>query len=139
MTTTTRSAVERLVNDYEALLDGDTSKLDVLAESFTYHASGMPEEGIQGPEAFAEHLNGARERFPDLHVTIENGLVDDEVTMQEWSMAGTHEGEVDGVPPTGREMKLSTMTTTVVADGKIQEVREYFDPQELQSQMEADA
>ena len=138
MTTTTRSNVERLVNDYAALLDGDTSKLDVPTESFTYHAPGMPEEGLQGPEVFAEYLDGSRKRFPDLRVTIANGLVDDEVTMQEWRMAGTLEGEVDGVPPTGREMKLSTMTTTVVSDGKIQEVREYFDPQELQSQMEAD-
>ena len=138
MTTTTKQQTEQLVDDYEALLDGDTSKLDVLAESFTYHSPGMPEEGLQGREAFAEYLGMGRERFPDLHVRIENGLVDEEVTMQEWKMVGTHEGEVDGVPPTGREMELYTMTTTVVSDGKIQEVREYFDQQEMMAQLEPD-
>lgn len=136
MTTTTIQEVEQLVSDYEALLDGDTSKLDILGESFTYYGPGM-REGL-GREAFREFLNTARERFSDLRVTLENGLVGDEVTMQEWKMVGTHEGEVDGVPPTGREMELYTMTTTVVSDGKIHEVREYFDQQELQSQMEPD-
>lgn len=129
--------VEQLVEDYERLLDGDRSKLDVLGESFRYHAPGMPEEGLQ-QEAFEGFLGAARERFPDLRVTIENNLVGDEVTMQEWKMAGTHEGEVDGVPPTGREMELYTMTTTVVSGGKIQEVREYFDQQELTSQLESE-
>lgn len=127
--------MEQLVEDYETLLDGDRSKLDVFGESFRYHAPGMPEEGLQ-QEAFEEFLGAARERFPDLRVTIENNLVGNEVTMQEWKMIGTHEGEVDGVPPTGREMELYTMTTTVVSDGKIQEVREYFDQQELMSQLE---
>lgn len=127
--------VEDLVRDYEDLLSGDRSKLDVLDESFTYHAPGMPAEGLQR-EAFADFLGAARERFSDLQVTLENGVVGEEVTMQEWKMVGTHDGEVDGVPPSGREMELYTMSTTIVSDGKIQEVREYFDPQELQAQME---
>lgn len=135
MAKATTQQVEQVVNEYEQLLDGDTSKLDILSESFTYHAPGMPDEGL-GQEGFEQYLNSARERFPDLHVTIENGLVDDTVTMQEWKMVGTHEGEVDGIPPTGREMEMHTMSTTVVSDGKIQAVREYFDQQELMSQME---
>lgn len=134
MTTTGKQDVEQLVSDYEALLDGDTSKLDVLDESFTYYAPGM-REGI-GQEAFREFLNSSRKRFPDLRVTLENGLVGDGVTMQEWKMVGTHDGEVDGIPPTGREMELYTMTTTVVSNDKINEVREYFDQQELITQIE---
>lgn len=135
MSESTRPDAEQLVSDYEALLNGDTSKLSVLSEAFTYYSPGVSEEGM-GREAFEEYLNASRVRFPDLRVTMENDLVGEEVTMQEWKMAGTHEGEVDGVPPTGREMELYTMTTTVVSDGKIHEVREYFDTQELAAQME---
>lgn len=137
MSKATTPAVEDLVRDYEALLSGDRSKLDVLDESFTYHAPGMPAEGLQRA-GFTDFLSAARQRFSDLRVTLENGVVGEEVTMQEWKMVGTHDGEVDGVPPSGREMELSTMTTTIVSDGKIQEVREYFDPQELQAQLEID-
>lgn len=32
-------------------------------------------------------------------------------------------------------MELTIMTTSVAAEGKIQDVREYFDQQELMSQM----
>lgn len=51
-------------------------------------------------------------------------------------MVGTHEGEADGVPPTGRKIELHTITT-VISDGEIQEVREYFEPQGRPSQLEA--
>lgn len=130
-----QSDAEQLISDYEALLNGDTSKLSVLSESFTYHSPGVPEEGM-GLEAFEEYLKAGRVQFPDLRVFLENDLVGDGVTMQEWRMIGTHEGEVDGVPPSGREMELQTMSTTVISDGKITEVREYFDTQTLAAQME---
>ena len=126
------------MNDYGDLLNGDSSKLSALSGSFRYHAPGMPEEGL-GQAGFEEYLSGASQRFSDLKVTLENGLVGDGITMQEWKMVGTHDGEVDGIPPTGRVMELSTMSTTVIADGKIQEVREYFDQQELLSQLEPEA
>lgn len=81
-------------------MDADTSKISVLSESFTYHAPVTPEDGL-GREEFDVYLNATRQRFPDLRESIENGLVGDGVTMQEWKMVGTHEGEVDGIPPTG--------------------------------------
>lgn len=80
MTQATEQDVEQLVTDYEELVDGTLSKLDVLGESLTYHAPGLPEEGLQ-QEAFKEFLGAGRQRFPDLRVTIENSLVGDEVTM----------------------------------------------------------
>lgn len=135
MTKATTPDVEQLVSDYEDLLSGDASKLDVVSESFTYYGPGMPEDGIQGRDAYGEFLQSHREAFPDLTVTVESALADGEVTMQEWTMAGTHEGEFNGLAPTGRVVEMQTMSKTLVADGKIQEVREYYNPQEFMDQL----
>jgi len=127
--------VEQLVSDYEDLLSGDASKLDVVSESFTYYGPGMPEDGLQGRDAYGEFLQSHRGAFPDLTVTVESGLADGEVTMQEWTMVGTHEGEFNGLAPTDRVIEMKTMSKTTIADGKIQEVREYYDPQEFMGQL----
>ena len=51
--------------------------------------------------------------------------------MMEWTMTGTHEGEYDGIPPTGEEMAVGGMSTVVVEDGQVQADRLYFDTQEM--------
>lgn len=137
MSKATSPNVEQIVDDYADLLSGDSSKLDIVSESFTYYGPGMPEEGLQGRDAYGEFLLSHREAFPDLTVTVENGLVDGEVTMQEWMMVGTHKGEFNGLPPTGRVIEMNTMSKTLIADGKVQEVREYYDPQVFMDQLGA--
>ena len=64
MSESTRPDAEQLVNDYEALLNGDLSKLDVLSQSFTFYGPGMPEEGLDR-DAFEEYVRGNREAFDD--------------------------------------------------------------------------
>lgn len=44
--------VEQLMSDFLDLHDGDESKIDVVSESFTLHAPGLPEEGLRGREAW---------------------------------------------------------------------------------------
>jgi len=74
-------------------------------------------------------------RSLDFTVTVESGLADGEVTMQEWTMVGTHEGEFNGLTPTGRVIEMNTMSKTRIADGRIQEVREYYDSRSPMTQL----
>ena len=126
--------VEQLVSDYEDLLNGDFSKLDVLSRSFTFYGPGMPEEGLDR-EAFEEYVRGNRDAFPDLQFTIDEMLASDTVIMSEWTVTGTHEGEFNGIPPTGRKVEFNTMTKHLITDGKIHEELGYYDPQEMLSQL----
>jgi len=64
ITTATTPDVKPLVSDYEDLLSGDASKLNVVSESFTYYGPGMPEDGLQGRDAYGEFLQSHRGAFP---------------------------------------------------------------------------
>jgi len=54
----------------------------------------------------------------------------------EFTITGTHDGELEGIPPTGRKLELRGMEKFRVVDGKIQEMRAYFDPQEIPEQLD---
>lgn len=53
-------------------------------------------------------------------------LADDERTMVEWTVTGTHEGELSTTPPTGRDIDMTGMSKTLIEDGNVQEGRIYY-------------
>jgi len=59
--------------------------------------------------------------FPDFRVTTENIVAEGDKVAVRWTVTGTHEGTLMGVPPTGRPVKFSGMTIYRFADGKIVE------------------
>lgn len=130
---TTRDA-EQLMNDYFALRRGDHSKLDVLAESFTFH---LATDEIHGPDGLVAMQEEIERAFPDGNLEVHDMLVSDDVAFWDWTMTGTHEGEFNGIEPTGRTVALNGISKTTIADGKIQENWAYFDSQDLMAQLGA--
>lgn len=119
--------VEDIVNDR------DYSKVpDVFSESITMVE---PFAEIQGRDEFETWLRGFEEVFPDYHVTIHELVASSEVSMIEWTLTGTHEGELDGIPPTGREVEFKGMTKLQIGDKKFHEYRIYYDSQEILAQL----
>jgi steroid delta-isomerase-like uncharacterized protein len=126
---------EQLMNDYVDLWHGDFSKREVVAESATLSDPGLPEGEIHGRDAVEAFLRELRTGFPDFHVTIDDHLTSDETVMAEWTATGTHEGEFNGMPPTGREMKLKGMDNLVISDENVLEHRIYYDVQNMLDQL----
>lgn len=62
-----------------------------------------------------------RMMFPDLHVTVEDMLCDGDKIVTRWMGRATHQGEMIGVPPTGRKVTFTGIDISRVANGKIQE------------------
>lgn len=135
--TETTPDVEQLVSDYVDLLNGDYSKLDILSESYRYHGPVLPEEGIQGREPYRDFLQTFHDAFSDLEYAISDMLASDTVVMAEWMVTGTHDGKFNELPPTGREIEMTTMGKLEIADGKIQREWGYYDSQSLMTQLEA--
>lgn len=131
------SEIERLVNDYlDVWNDGDYAKMsDVLAESIAVYDPGAPEGEVHGHGGLEALLRELRTAFPDFRVAIDDMLAGDETIMAEWTFTGTHEGEFNGVPPTGRKVELTGMDTMRISDGKVHEHRIYYDRQELFEQL----
>jgi steroid delta-isomerase-like uncharacterized protein len=135
MEATTLTRHEQPMSDYLALWHGECSKFDSVSDSFVAHEPSVPGGVIQGREAFEAYGRELRTAFPDFTITVEATLEGDDIVMAEWTGRGTHEGEFNGFPPTGRTFEHRGMSTFVVADGEVQEELMYYDPREMAEQL----
>ena len=135
---------EQLVREYvEMWNEQEYSKIpDLVSESFVMHDPAAPadevpgpEREVHGPEGLETFIRGVTAGFPDFRVSVLDMLSDGDLVMYEAEIAMTHEGEFDGVPPTGQEIESREMSKYRIEDGKIQEHRVYFDLQEMFEQL----
>lgn len=108
---------------------------EVIAETYTESNPVVPGGTIQGAAAFEEWFQEITTAFPDLHADLRNVLTDGETAMVELHFTMTHQGEFNGIPPTGRTVEFDGMGTFEIEDGRVQELRNYFDSQELFEQL----
>lgn len=127
--------VEAVITDYEALWNGDFSKLDVVAESAVVYDPAAPDGEVHGRDAFEAFLRETREAFPDFTLHTEEMLVDGGTVMVEWTVTGTLESEFYGAPPSGRSMEIQGMAKTIVRDGQVQQDRLYYDQKDMLAQL----
>jgi steroid delta-isomerase-like uncharacterized protein len=65
--------------------------------------------------------------FPDIWFTVNDVLVDGQMTFARWHATGTHLGELEGLRATGKNFRVSGMTMFNWTDGKIAESWSNFD------------
>jgi steroid delta-isomerase-like uncharacterized protein len=82
------------------------------------HFPGMPPLGPEGHRQYSQVMQPA---FPDLERTIEDMLVDGDKVVARWTARGTHSGEFQGIPPSGKVATSSGITIFRIADGRIVE------------------
>ena len=90
----------------------------IFASDFVNHLPFGEMHGIEGAKQFGLMLRTA---FPDLHTTVEDQIAEADRVATRWVAHGTHRGEFQGVPASGRQIKISGMTMCRIADGKIVE------------------
>lgn len=76
-----------------------------------------------------------RAAFPDLHVQIEDQLAEGDRVATRWTGTGTHNGELAGIPATGKQVTLPGMEIVRIADGKLVEGWEGYDSGTLMRQL----
>ena len=61
------------------------------------------------------------EAFPDLRLTVENIFSEGDTVAARVAFRGTHRGEFQGIPPTGKEVAFTSIEVNRVRDGKVEE------------------
>jgi steroid delta-isomerase-like uncharacterized protein len=56
--------------------------------------------------------------FPDAQISVEDQMSDENKVMARWTIRGQHQGEFQGVPPTGRSIKLTGMAIWRIVNGR---------------------
>ena len=120
---------------FEAFNTGDLSIVDeVTADNAVNHDPAQPEEA-RGPEGFKQIIQLYRGAFPDLHIEIEEQFSDGDLVCTRWSSSGTNDGELMGMPPTGKHATSSGIAIDKIQDGKVVETWNQWDNAGLMQQL----
>jgi len=76
-----------------------------------------------------------RSGMPDLKVVIEDMIAEGDKVATRYTLEGTHQGELFGVPPTGQRLSIESMTVERVSEGKIREHWRVTDTLEMMQQL----
>ncbi|NIW95525.1 MAG: hypothetical protein GWN20_22380 [Phycisphaerae bacterium] len=74
--------------------------------------------GIEGAK---RHILGVRQTYPDLHLTVEQQIAEDEWVATCITARGTHKGSWLGIKPTGKAVSFTGVNINRVVDGRIVE------------------
>jgi steroid delta-isomerase-like uncharacterized protein len=114
---------------------GDLAVVDeVAASDLVIHASSQE---IHGREGAKQYVAALRAGFPDLRLTVEEQIAEGDMVVTRWTARGTHRGEFQSVPPTGREIRLTGTDIYRVIDGKVVECWAHVDELGLMRQLGA--
>ena len=95
---------------------------DVLAPGFVAHVPDAPAPlDLEGLEAWREFTAPFVEAFPDLRLTIQDIAAEGDTVAARVAFRGTHRGEFQGLPATGKEVAFSSIEIDRVVDGKVEE------------------
>jgi predicted ester cyclase len=96
--------------------------LEVADELFHPDASSPSAPGLpNGPAGVKEIASVFRNAFPDYWLRIEDVVAEDDRIAARFTQGGTHEGDLFGVPATGKEVEWGEIGILRTADGKVVE------------------
>lgn len=74
-----------------------------------------------GIDAFKGVITTFRGAFPDFQFTLEDSIAEGDRVVHRWTMTGTQEGELLGIPPTGKRLTWTGITIFRLVDGQVVE------------------
>jgi steroid delta-isomerase-like uncharacterized protein len=129
-----KAIVRRL---FEEPWKGNLDVVDELtASDYVGHDPSNPEP-LRGPAGFKEFISTYRVAFPDARITVKQQLADGDLVATRWSGRGTHEGELMGIQPTGKQVTVSGMTISRLVGGKVVEEFQNWDTLGMMQQLGA--
>src|SRR5579884_4404303 len=105
----------------EAFNAGDVAALlAVTAPDIVIHYAELPQP-LQGREIWQQGYELVKRAFPDLEIRIDDLVAADDRVAVRLTLSGTHQGEFQGIPATGRTIGYVSHEFYRVADGLIAE------------------
>ncbi len=119
MSTETNKAIVRRMSEQV----WNKRRVDLLEEFYTedtvFHAASFPSRS--GLEAVREGVAMLLNAYPDIQVTIEGEIAEGENVAVRWTKRCTHQGELLGIPPTGKQVSTAGINIYRLVNGKIAE------------------
>jgi hypothetical protein len=78
---------------------------EIFAPDHSYHDPASPMIG-PGPEGQKQLIGMYIPAYPDLHHAVEDQIAEGDTVVTRWTGTGTHQGDLLGMAPTGKEAKV---------------------------------
>jgi steroid delta-isomerase-like uncharacterized protein len=100
----------------EIFSKGEVARIDATyAPDFVDESRG----GGSSPELIRKAVAGWRAACPDLSIAVADVLAEGDEVVVRWIATGTQTGEWQGLPPTGKHVRVTGQSTFRIVQGKI--------------------
>jgi steroid delta-isomerase-like uncharacterized protein len=106
---------------FEELLSTDNLALadEILSPDFRFYFAGSPDP--MDLKRYKDFLAARRAAFPDRRFAVEDMIAEGDKVSARFTMRGTHNGELRGIAPSGREVTMSGIDIIRLKEGKMVE------------------
>ncbi|HXZ04940.1 MAG TPA: ester cyclase [Ktedonobacteraceae bacterium] len=105
---------------YEEVFNAGKLELidELFAPDFVDHDPSNPIPGLDGVRQLVTMYRTA---FPDLHITVEDTITEDDKVVTRFIGRGTQNGPLMNIPPTGKKVELTAIDILRFENGKMVE------------------
>ena len=120
MTETNKALVRRWFK--EVWNEGREATIDELfAENGIAYGLGDTEVEARGPAQLKPFVRNLRGALPDLQISIQDIMAEEDKVMVRVLLEGTHSGSGLGVPPSGRRIRVAAIVVIRISKGQFVE------------------
>jgi steroid delta-isomerase-like uncharacterized protein len=123
-----KATVRRILTEFWQ--KGDASVLDELlaADCVNHEQSVSEQRGREACKQWAEGVRQAnRQAFPDFDIALDDLVAEGNQVVKRWTFRGTHRGEFNGIPATGKQVTMRGITLYRLEGGKVREMYWNYD------------
>lgn len=106
---------------------------EIIHEDYVYRTAELE---LHGRQALGELLTTYQAAFPDLQVTIDELITTTDTAVLIFTLTGTHENELMGIPPGGKQVHIRGVIRSRFDNGQIIEEWELLDQLSLLQQLD---
>ena len=99
---------------------------ELLTPEVVFHNASTT---MQGLEAYKQFLSMYMTAFPDLQFTVEDMIAEGDTVVARFTTRGTHQGNLMGIPPTGKQGNGTGIFIDRIVNGKA--VEQWFNTDDL--------
>ena len=120
---------------FEELLSTDNLALadEILSPDFRFYFAGSPDP--MDLKRYKDFLAARRAAFPGRRFAVEDMIAEGDKVSARFTMRGTHNGELRGIAPSGREVTMSGIDIIRLKEGKMVEDRVEVDQLGMMQQL----
>jgi steroid delta-isomerase-like uncharacterized protein len=106
---------------FEEPWKGDLGVVDELIDrDYVGYDPSIPEP-LRGPDGFKENVSTYRAAYSDARITVDDQIAEGDKVATRWTARGKHDGDLMGVAATGKQVTVSGLTFSRLANGKVVE------------------